>query len=196
MTTPHDIFDTVNGPLIHDTSALTPEVLDRHPIWVSMLPSVRCELAARAGVPEFSEASRVAYTGPLPYPLFADDGVHPDYPDIRCTALAPGNEQYRGYLEYAEDLCGLYATVFTPYGKRSHGRQSVILGEIPPARYEEVVPRWRDTVEAAFARPLSELFPMTLSVEPGLLPAEATTTWTLPGLIYFQNREQQVVPLE
>ncbi len=184
------------GMLIFNTGELTPELLTRYPIWMDGHFFDENLLAERYSVraTRITECARVAYTGPLPYPLLNEDDDHPGYIEVRCTARTPAGNQYEGFLTPMEDVRFMDVTVFSPHGTRFHGPQAMKLGEIPQARYEEVVPRWRGGVEAAFGQTLSELFPMTLSVDPKLLPSGVTTTWTLPGLIYYQNGEQRVVP--
>ncbi|HQY87490.1 MAG TPA: hypothetical protein PK402_02455 [Tepidisphaeraceae bacterium] len=190
-------MDTGTGMMILDTGELTPELLARYPIWMDGHWFDREVLAERYNVLaiKIHGCTRVAYTGALPYPLLDEDDDHPSYVDVRCTATAAAGNQYDGFLTPMENVRHMDITVFSPHGARFNGQMPMKLGEIPLERYELVVPRWRNNVEAAFGRTLSELFPMTLSVDPKLLPPGVTTTWTLPGLIYYENGEQRVVPL-
>jgi hypothetical protein len=187
--------NSAKGMLIFNSGELTPELLGRYPIWMDGHFFDEDMLAERYGVPatKITECARVAYTGPLPYPLHQDDD-HPGYIEVRCTATTAAGNQYEGFLTPMGNLRYMSVALFSPHGTRFNGQQAMKLGEIPQSRYEIVIPRWRDAVKAGFGQTLSELFPMTLSVDPKLLPSGVTTTWTLPGLIYYENGEQRVVP--
>jgi hypothetical protein len=137
-----------------------------------------------------TEAARIAYQGPLPYPLLNEDDEHPIDVIVKCVATTAGGDEFRGYLTPL--LQGMH-----PQGLSPHIFPSGIglcLGELDAAQQATVLSRWRADVETALGRPLREVFPVTLTVPDGILPPAVPSRWSLSGLMYLANWRPQVVP--
>lgn len=179
---------------VFDESELTPKDFDRFPVWMNAHWFDDNEVERKYGpfTERPTEAARIAYQGPLPYPLSDEDDEHPSHVFVRCVVTIRGGDEFQGYLTpllAGEDLVRLYPQVFA--------RETTWLchGELSAAEQATLFPRWRAQVEAAFGRPLSELFPVTLMVPDGILPPAVPSRWTLPGLMYLANWRPQVVPV-
>jgi hypothetical protein len=175
-----------------DESELTPEDFDRFSVWMNAHWFDEDEVVRKYGPftqrrPD--EASRIAYEGPLPYPLLDED--HPDAV-VKCVATTAGGHEFAGYLTplLPEDrnLQGLSPQIFASEGV------GLCHGELNAAEQATLFPRWRADVERAFGRPLRDIFPVTLAVPDGILPPAVPSRWSLPGLMYLANWRPQVVP--
>ncbi len=191
-----ELFAAFDGPLIADVCKLTPELLQRYPVWVQMSSTNVREVALRRELDryEYCEPSRLAYSGPLPYQIECDLIPYSRIPQIACHAEAAGGGRYLGHLEYyGADPLEADVSLFTPHGEERFNRQQHLCsGRIEASRYEERMTRWRTNVEASFGRPLRELFPMRVWIDKGVLPPGYATEWTLPGLLYRQDGQTKV----
>ncbi|HEX8910969.1 MAG TPA: hypothetical protein VF796_01320 [Humisphaera sp.] len=180
---------------VFDESGLVPEDFDRFPVWMNAHWFDEDEVVRRFGpfTRRVTEAARLAYQGPLPYPILQEDSDHPSDVIVKCLATTAAGDKFPGCLTpllEEGDLTLLAPHVFTPTGA-----EPLCLGELDAAQQATVLPRWRADIEAALGRPLRDLFPMTLDVPEGILPPGAPSRWTLEGLMYRSTWKPQLVPL-
>jgi hypothetical protein len=172
-----------------------PDDFDRFPVWMNGHWFDEDDVERKYG--PFSrvvtEAARIAYQGPLPYPLLSEDDEHPRDVLVKCIATTASGVEFQGYLTPLMkgcDLTWLSPAIFTPGGV-----ETLCLGELDAAQQARVLPRWRAKVEANLGRPLRALFPITLTVPDGLLPPGVPAQWSLPSLMYLSGWKPQVMPL-
>lgn len=176
-----------------DASELTPEVLDRFPVWMNGHWFDEDDVERRYGPfsQSVTESALIAYEGPLPYPLLAGNDEYPSHVIVKCIATTAVGGEFPGYLTPLvrdDRLPRLSPHIF------ASGGTELCLGELNAAEQAMILPRWRSQVEGAFGLPLHSLFPITLSVPTGILPTAVPVRWSLPSLMYLTGRRPQVVP--